>query len=86
MVQRYLRSRTIKRIKIKTTKRTAPHYRRKKPKQARCSICNDFLKGIPRGNNCEIKKLPKTKKRPERPYGGVLCSKCSRKKIMESIQ
>ena len=27
----------------------------------------------------EIRKLAKTERRPERPFGGVLCSECMRK-------
>lgn len=32
------------------------------------------------------KNLPKTHKRPERPYGGVLCSACTRDTIRANIE
>ena len=31
-------------------------------------------------------KLPKTKKRPERPFGGNLCSDCMRKIMKEKAR
>jgi len=33
-----------------------------------------------------MRNMPKTKKRPERPFGGVLCSKCSREEIVSRIR
>ncbi|HDD71547.1 MAG TPA: 50S ribosomal protein L34e, partial [Candidatus Aenigmarchaeota archaeon] len=52
--------------------------RKKKPRIAKCAICKRPLHGIPRLRASQLKKLAKTKKRPERPYGGYLCSKCMR--------
>ncbi|MCM8783008.1 MAG: 50S ribosomal protein L34e [Candidatus Omnitrophica bacterium] len=63
--------------------KTVTHFRKSKPNIARCAVCGKPLSGVPRLRQTEIKKLPKTKKRPERPFGGVLCSQCSRKKIAE---
>ena len=34
----------------------------------------------------QIKKLSKTKKRPTRPYGGQLCSECSRRVFKEEAR
>lgn len=73
------KSRTYRRVK-----RTTPggnnvtHYERRTPNQAKCGSCGGLLHGIPRGTSAEMRKLAKTEKRPERPYGGVLCSKCMR--------
>ncbi len=58
--------------------RLAIHYERKKPKFARCSNCGRVLYGIPRVRSIEIKRVAKTERRPERPYGGNLCSSCMR--------
>ena len=41
--------------------------------------------GTPRDIPAKIKKLAKTEKRPERPYGGNLCSKCTRAKIKSKV-
>ncbi len=82
---RYGQYKSRKRFRLKYVKtpggRTVIHFEKKKPKPARCAICKAELKGIPR----DVKGLPKTKKRPERPYGGYLCSKCMRKVIKEEV-
>jgi large subunit ribosomal protein L34e len=44
------------------------------------------LQGIPRLRAVEIRKLPKSKKRPERPYGGYLCSECMRELFKEKAR
>lgn len=58
--------------------KTVVHFKRKKPNKAKCSQCNRLLLGVPRELPSKMRNLPKTKKRPERPYGGVLCSLCTR--------
>lgn len=79
MVRRSLRSRSFRRIKVKTPGgRVVIHYRRKKPKIAHCANCGAILKGVPRERPFKMQNMPKTKKRPERPFGGTLCSKCTR--------
>ena len=65
--------------------RNTVHYVTRKPKQARCAGCGAALHGIPRELPSKMTNMPKTKKRPERPYGGMLCSKCTRKRIKESV-
>ncbi len=66
--------------------KTAMHYRRKKPAKAHCASCGKVLSGVPHGLSYQIRALPKTQRRPERPYGGVLCSPCMRAKFVEKIQ
>ncbi|MEA3343884.1 MAG: 50S ribosomal protein L34e [archaeon] len=61
------------------------NYRKKKVKTATCSNCKAKLGGIPRLRQSGINKLPKTKKRPERPYSGVLCAKCLEEAIKEKL-
>jgi len=65
--------------------RTVIHFSKKKPKAAICTGCGDVLKAVPRVLPYKMKNIAKTKKRPQRPYGGVLCSRCMRKKIVDSI-
>ncbi len=60
--------------------------RKKKPRIAKCAICKKPLHGIPRLRASQLKKLAKTKKRPERPYGGYLCSKCMRELMKEKAR
>ena len=87
MVAPKFRSRSLRRVYVKTPGgKTIIHYRRRKPGKPQCAECGDVLKGVARGITAEIKKLSKTEKRPERPYGGNLCSKCSRKLIIEKAR
>ncbi len=56
---------------------------RKRPKIAKCAICGKPLSGVPREIPSKIRKLAKTEKRPNRPYGGYLCPSCMRKVMKE---
>ena len=77
MVRRALRSRSLRKIKVRTPgSRVAIHYRPRKPKIAHCSKCGAILKGVPRERPTKMANLAKTKKRPERPFAGTLCSNC----------
>ncbi len=73
------RSRSYKRINKKTPGgQSVLRYKKKKPSKHVCAECGAILHGVPRGRPYEIGKLSKTKKRPNRPFGGNLCSKCAR--------
>jgi len=79
MVQRRLRTRSVKKRRVRTPgNRLVTHYGMKKPNAARCSFCKKRLHGVPRVNTSEMRKFPKSSRRPERPYGGTLCSECTR--------
>jgi len=56
------------------------HYKKKMPSKAKCS-CGTPLSGVARNFPSKIKGLAKSKKKPERPYGGKLCPKCAREAI-----
>jgi large subunit ribosomal protein L34e len=58
------------------------HYKKRKPDKAICAECGKVLAGVPRALPSKMRDLPKTKKRPERPYGGVLCAACTRRRII----
>ncbi|MBR9691705.1 50S ribosomal protein L34e, partial [Candidatus Woesearchaeota archaeon] len=66
--------------------RTVVHYKNKKISKARCAGCGKQLAGTLRASAAKMKNLPKTKKMPERPYGGNLCSSCMRKKIISEAR
>lgn len=84
MPEPYKRSRSLRRLQVKVPGgRTALHYKERKPGKAQCSNCGALLKGVPRERSLKMSKLPKTKKRPERPYGGNLCSRCMRGLIIK---
>ena len=59
--------------------RTVTHYENKIPSKAKCGNCGTELHGIPKN----VKKLAKTERTVNRPYGGHYCSKCMRAKIIE---
>ncbi|MBU0757236.1 MAG: 50S ribosomal protein L34e [Nanoarchaeota archaeon] len=78
------KSRTFRRVKKKLPGgSTVIHYSKRKPKKATCAGCGVVLQGVARDLPLKMQNMPKTRKRPERPFGGVLCSKCSRLKIKE---
>jgi large subunit ribosomal protein L34e len=58
--------------------RTVIQFKKKKPSKAKCAGCGKVLSGVPRERPHKMKKMTKSKKKPERPYGGYLCSKCTR--------
>lgn len=81
------RSRSMRRVFRKTPgSRTVKHFKRRKPAPSQCSMCGRNLAGVPRATKAELANMPKTKKRPERPFGGVLCSSCSRQVIKSEIK
>jgi len=43
---------------------------------ARCSVCGAKLSGVPNLPALEMRNAAKSKKRPNRPYGGYLCPRC----------
>jgi len=79
-----LRSRTLRRVKVRTPGgETKQRYDKRKPSTAKCGSCGAVLKGVPRERPYKMMNIAKTKKRPQRPFGGVLCTKCMRKKMKE---
>ncbi|MBW2963956.1 50S ribosomal protein L34e [Candidatus Woesearchaeota archaeon] len=83
MVKPGLRSRTFRRVSRRTPgSNTTLQYRKRKPEKAKCGKCGEVLPGVPRERPYKMTRMAKTKKRPERPYGGVLCSACTRRKII----
>jgi len=63
--------------------RIAVKVKARKPSFAKCAFCGKPLHGIRKLGPVELSKLAKSKRRPERPYGGYLCSECSREMFRE---
>ena len=80
------RSRTLARIYKRVTKGVKLVYKKRKPKPAHCSNCDAVLKGIPHERPYKMRTMPKSQKRPERMFGGNLCSQCSRREIINRIR
>ena len=66
--------------------RIAVHKRKRKPKIARCAICKKPLHGVPRLRPSKLRNIAKSKRRPERMFGGYLCSKCMRETLKEKAR
>lgn len=77
---------------MKKVKRRTPsgkiniHKKREKPALAKCANCKKPLQGVPKLVSSQMRKLAKTKRRPEKPYGGYLCTSCSRELFRERIR
>lgn len=81
------RSRTFRRVFVKTPGgRTVMRYRRRKPSKAQCASCGKVLIGVPREIPSKMKNMPKSAKRPERPYGGMYCSACTRQILRQKAR
>jgi len=87
---RYARFKSRRRLRMLFVRtpgsRTTIQFKKKKPSKAKCGSCGKVLSGVPRKLPSKMKNLSKTKKRPERPYGGVLCSACTRSLIKEQAR
>jgi len=76
------RSRSFRKSNVKTPGgKIKIHYKKKTAKPASCGECGKKLQGVPTGTSKEMAKFKKTEKRPDRPYGGNLCSACTKAKI-----
>ena len=83
----HLRSRSLRKVYRKVPGgRVSIHYKKRKPKNAKCGNCGDMLKGVPRELPFKMRSMAKTKTRPERPFGGVLCSRCMRATIIDKFR
>ena len=86
MVRGQFRSKTFRWVRVRTPgSKVSVQYRLRKPKKAHCGVCGAVLNGVPRERPTVMMGLSKTQKRPERMYGGVLCSKCTRAKIVAKV-
>jgi large subunit ribosomal protein L34e len=81
------RSRTFRRLRTTTPSGIRKiNYKRRMPKAAHCAACGNVLKGTPRVRDAKMRNLPKTMKRPERPFAGMLCSSCMRRKFISDAR
>ncbi|MFQ5406158.1 MAG: 50S ribosomal protein L34e [Candidatus Micrarchaeia archaeon] len=85
MVSRGL-SRSKKRQRKSPSGKPSIKYKPKKAGQAKCALCKAKLHAVPRASTVQLQKIPKTKKRPERKFGGVLCANCTAKIIKEKTR
>ncbi len=80
------KSRSSRRIKVKLPGgRVTIHYEKRKPKRAIDPHTKEILQGVPNLIPVKLRRLPKTKRRPNRPFGGVLSSSSMRERIIEKF-
>ena len=80
------RSRSLRRVYVRIPSgKSIIHYKKRKPKIGHCAECGAVLKGVIRELPSKMKKIAKTKKRPERPHPN-LCSRCMRRKIISEVR
>ena len=80
------RNRSFRHVAVKLASRVTTHYKKRNPAKAQCGNCGKELHGVPRAKPVAIRNMPKTQKRPERPYGGVLCSACMRQVMISKAR
>lgn len=81
------RSRIKRHVFVRTPGGTTKiHYRQRKAKLPHCSACRTALAGIPTGTPRQMKNRAKSAKRPERPFGGKLCTRCMRLFIIQEVR
>ena len=86
MTRAMLRNKSFRKVKVKVPSGVKIHYKRRKPSKAKCAECGKILAGVPREIPSKMQNMPKTQKRPERPYGGKLCSKCTRELMKTKVR
>lgn len=80
------KSRTLRRKKTRVPSgKVVVHYVPRNHSRPSCGKCGCPLSGIPRTIR-SLANVSKSQKRPERPYGGVLCSKCTRQTIVDRFR
>ena len=87
MVSGKHKSRSLRRVYRKTPGgRNVVQYKKRKPGKAHCAKCKKVLAGVPQARASKLKLIPKSSRRPQRPYGGVLCSRCTRALIIQKVR
>lgn len=80
-----LKSRSLRRVKVRVTKGTVTHYEKRTRSPSVCAVTKQPLSGIPRLTNKKFGKLNKSQKKVARPYGGYLSHTALKNKILEEI-
>ncbi len=74
-----------KRMKRVPGGRLAIHYSKRRPGIHICGSCGKPLHGTLRARTVKAAASSKTGKRPMRPYGGNLCSACTRLRFRNMV-
>lgn len=85
MVSGNLKSRSLKRVFVKTINGTKIQYRQRNRSIAKCAVTKKPLRGIPRLTNRKFKNLNKSQKTVSRPYGGYMSHVALKEKILQDM-
>ncbi len=85
MVSGFLKSRRLRRVKVKTVKGTTTHYVQENRSIAKCAVTKKPLRGIPRMTNKKFSKLSKSEKTVARPFGGYMSHSALKEKILKEV-
>ena len=87
MPQPHKRSRSLRRVYITTPGGINKIlYKRRNPKQARCSNCGTNLHGVKRGVSSIIRNLSSSSKHPKRIFAGNLCYNCTKRQLISMVR
>ena len=75
------RSGSLKKLHKRVIGGTAIRFERRKPSASRCALCKLPLKAVAREFTFKLRNISNSLKRPERKYGGYLCSDCTKYKF-----
>ncbi len=56
--------------------------KQKRSSRVVCAVTGKPLQAVPQARSAKMQRISKSKRRPERPYGGVLSPKAARKLII----
>ena len=85
MVSGILKSRRLRRVKVRVTKGTTTHYRQRNRQIAKCAVTKKPLRGIPRMTNKKFGSLNKSQKTVSRAYGGFMSHSALKEKILKEM-
>ncbi len=86
MTQKHIISRKLRRVFIKGPKKVKMVFKKRKHSKQKCGNCGKHLGGTIRERPYKMRTTAKTKKRPTRKFGGVLCPECTKKELKKRIR
>ena len=86
MVEGKHKSNTYAEKNVSTVTGTKTQYNKRNPGQAICPETKQKLHGVPQGRAVDLKRMTKSQRRPDRPYGGVLSGEAMRERFKQQAR
>mgnify|MGYP002763021320 CR=1 FL=1 len=86
MVEGKHKSNTYAEKSVSTVTGTKRRYTKRNPGQTTCPETDQVLHGVPRGRAVDLKRMTKSQRRPDRPYGGVLSGEAMRERFKQQAR